>query len=388
MPGDILVKVDRASMLASLEVRCPLLDHVVFEFVSKIPPKYKMNLVDSKIIFKKALGDLLPLSYIGAINVVLRFPWRSGSPVHWDHFYRIHCLTLMLIPGISLRKSGCQTHPWTYRRAGQSHGASMGAVMLRVMGLRLLINYFWFLISYGIYTRLEASYAGIILYRYFNVRRRRAPTCTIDHSSGSKFLWAVCSLFARWTRGISLHFAPELQAANVPLRIFNLKWQPVDIIRAMINTVATTWQIRPHILHAVNHHSNHVTRLIRPFLPQSLQLITAVPTEFNKRQLLYERIEQYGCDAIVCKSLYLQEKIIQESHIPAKKVYCIPNGLDIEKFGQNKTPNFRSLIAPSASRVLVMLGRISNKNLPTCWFKLLVCLSTANNFLLNCACLS
>ncbi|MBZ0308774.1 MAG: asparagine synthase (glutamine-hydrolyzing) [Anaerolineae bacterium] len=61
MPGDILVKVDRASMLASLEVRSPLLDHVVFEFMAKVPPRYKMTWGDSKILLKKALGNLLPL---------------------------------------------------------------------------------------------------------------------------------------------------------------------------------------------------------------------------------------------------------------------------------------------------------------------------------------
>ncbi len=60
MPGDILVKVDRASMLASLEVRCPLLDHVVFEFMAKVPPRYKMNSRDSKILLKKAVNSLLP----------------------------------------------------------------------------------------------------------------------------------------------------------------------------------------------------------------------------------------------------------------------------------------------------------------------------------------
>jgi asparagine synthase (glutamine-hydrolysing) len=60
MPGDILVKVDRASMLASLEVRSPLLDHVVFEFMAHIPSRYKTNGIDTKILLKKAVSDLLP----------------------------------------------------------------------------------------------------------------------------------------------------------------------------------------------------------------------------------------------------------------------------------------------------------------------------------------
>jgi asparagine synthase (glutamine-hydrolysing) len=60
LPGDILVKVDRASMLASLEVRSPLLDHVVFEFMAKVPPEHKISLSDTKIILKKAVGNLIP----------------------------------------------------------------------------------------------------------------------------------------------------------------------------------------------------------------------------------------------------------------------------------------------------------------------------------------
>lgn len=60
MPSDILVKVDRTSMLASLEVRSPLLDHRIYEFMARIPPKYKMDEHHSKILFKQALGNLLP----------------------------------------------------------------------------------------------------------------------------------------------------------------------------------------------------------------------------------------------------------------------------------------------------------------------------------------
>ncbi|MEO8394898.1 MAG: asparagine synthase (glutamine-hydrolyzing) [Chloroflexota bacterium] len=60
LPNDILVKVDRASMLASLEVRSPLLDHKVFEFMARLPPHYRMSLMSGKLLLKKALAPLLP----------------------------------------------------------------------------------------------------------------------------------------------------------------------------------------------------------------------------------------------------------------------------------------------------------------------------------------
>jgi asparagine synthase (glutamine-hydrolysing) len=58
--GDILTKVDRASMAHSLEVRVPLLDHKLVEWISGLPPGWKLNSGQGKYIFKKAMGRLLP----------------------------------------------------------------------------------------------------------------------------------------------------------------------------------------------------------------------------------------------------------------------------------------------------------------------------------------
>jgi len=57
---DILTKVDRASMAVSLEVRCPILDHVFMEYVARIPSELKLVGTDGKHIFKKALKKYLP----------------------------------------------------------------------------------------------------------------------------------------------------------------------------------------------------------------------------------------------------------------------------------------------------------------------------------------
>lgn len=61
LPGDILTKVDRMSMAASLEVRVPLLDHKLIEFVcTRIPASMKMKGPETKHIFKRAVRDLVP----------------------------------------------------------------------------------------------------------------------------------------------------------------------------------------------------------------------------------------------------------------------------------------------------------------------------------------
>ncbi len=60
LPGDILTKVDRASMAHALEVRVPLLDHQLVEWLAGIPPELKLKGREGKYIFKKALEDYLP----------------------------------------------------------------------------------------------------------------------------------------------------------------------------------------------------------------------------------------------------------------------------------------------------------------------------------------
>jgi asparagine synthase (glutamine-hydrolysing) len=59
LPGDILTKVDRASMAHSLEVRVPILDHELVEWVSGIAPAMKLNGREGKYVFKSALRGYL-----------------------------------------------------------------------------------------------------------------------------------------------------------------------------------------------------------------------------------------------------------------------------------------------------------------------------------------
>jgi len=56
----ILVKVDRASMASSLEVRAPFLDHELVEFVMSLPSALKLKGFTSKYILKKAMKNWLP----------------------------------------------------------------------------------------------------------------------------------------------------------------------------------------------------------------------------------------------------------------------------------------------------------------------------------------
>ena len=60
LPGDILTKVDRASMAVGLEARDPLLDHRLIEFAAALPERLRTQGGQGKWLMKKAMRRYLP----------------------------------------------------------------------------------------------------------------------------------------------------------------------------------------------------------------------------------------------------------------------------------------------------------------------------------------
>ena len=60
LEGDMLAKVDRASMFASLETRTPMLDRNVVELAFRMPTDFKIKGKRRKIILKDTFSDLIP----------------------------------------------------------------------------------------------------------------------------------------------------------------------------------------------------------------------------------------------------------------------------------------------------------------------------------------
>jgi asparagine synthase (glutamine-hydrolysing) len=60
LEGDLLVKLDRASMMASLEARVPLLNNDFVAYATSLPLKVKLRGMRSKFLFRRALRGLLP----------------------------------------------------------------------------------------------------------------------------------------------------------------------------------------------------------------------------------------------------------------------------------------------------------------------------------------
>jgi asparagine synthase (glutamine-hydrolysing) len=82
LPGDILTKVDRASMANSLEVRVPFLDYQFVERIARIPSRFKLNGGEAKYGLKKALEPYLPREVLYRSKMGFAVPidvWFRGS---------------------------------------------------------------------------------------------------------------------------------------------------------------------------------------------------------------------------------------------------------------------------------------------------------------------
>jgi asparagine synthase (glutamine-hydrolysing) len=60
LPGDILTKIDIASMANSLELRSPFMDHDVVSFAASLPLKYKQGFKSRKKILLDSCSDIIP----------------------------------------------------------------------------------------------------------------------------------------------------------------------------------------------------------------------------------------------------------------------------------------------------------------------------------------
>jgi len=90
LPEDILVKVDRTSMLNSLEVRAPFLDYRVIEFAfGKVPSSLKATSTSRKILLKKLAARVLPKEFDNQRKQGFSIPlsqWLQDSA--WSRYFQ------------------------------------------------------------------------------------------------------------------------------------------------------------------------------------------------------------------------------------------------------------------------------------------------------------
>lgn len=86
LPDDVLTKVDRASMSASLETRAPFLDHRIVEFAWRIPHALKISGSVGKVVLRQLLGRAVPTELIRPDKRGFTVPvgdWVKGPLRQW-----------------------------------------------------------------------------------------------------------------------------------------------------------------------------------------------------------------------------------------------------------------------------------------------------------------
>ncbi len=130
LPDDLLVKMDRATMAASLEARAPLLDYRIIEFAGRLPAARKVNLLHTKVLLRAVAARVLPPEIAGRP--------KMGFSVPIDEWFRASLSTmfsdLVLAPDAASRDHLDVTVASTLlaeHAAGQAnHGSILWALLM------------------------------------------------------------------------------------------------------------------------------------------------------------------------------------------------------------------------------------------------------------------
>jgi asparagine synthase (glutamine-hydrolysing) len=130
LPGDILCKVDRASMAASLEVRVPFLDPRVLEFAWSLPAALKFDGWQGKRVLRALIHRYVPATLVDRPKMGFGIPaadWLRGPLRPWAE--------ALLSPERLLRDGLLQVGPirkaWREHLSGQyDHHTRLWAVLM------------------------------------------------------------------------------------------------------------------------------------------------------------------------------------------------------------------------------------------------------------------
>lgn len=131
LPEDLLVKVDRSSMLHSLEVRTPLLDYRVVEFAfGRVPSRLKTTRTGRKILLKRLAARLLPPDFDQRRKQGFSIPldsWLRSDP------WRGYIAEVLLDPGQELFDRAFIRKLLDGQQAGRANGERLfGLVMFEL----------------------------------------------------------------------------------------------------------------------------------------------------------------------------------------------------------------------------------------------------------------
>ncbi|MFZ2491592.1 MAG: asparagine synthase (glutamine-hydrolyzing) [Thermoanaerobaculia bacterium] len=129
LPDDILVKVDRASMAVSLEVRAPFLDHRIIEFAWSLPLDMKIRADKGKVILRNLLARHLPAHLVGREKQGFGLPikhWLRGPLRDWAE----DLLDRRTLAETAIFDEELVAGLWRRHQDGEDHAISIWTVMM------------------------------------------------------------------------------------------------------------------------------------------------------------------------------------------------------------------------------------------------------------------
>lgn len=131
LPEDLLVKADIASMTHALEIRSPLLDHLLAEFVATLPASYKLRGRATKVLLREAMKPVLPPEILTRSKMGFGIPlgrWLRNELNGW--------MKELLLTEPFLRRGLFE--PASVRRLVQEHESGRGDHRFRLWALIML----------------------------------------------------------------------------------------------------------------------------------------------------------------------------------------------------------------------------------------------------------
>jgi asparagine synthase (glutamine-hydrolysing) len=139
LPDDILTKVDIASMAHALEVRAPLVDHVLLERMARLPGSLKLRGFRGKQVMRRAVRELLPPP------ILHRFKRGFGLPLARWLREDLAAMSRDLLTDGTARRRGLVDPQKVSRildehRAGVDHGDRLWSLLVLELWHRLVVD--------------------------------------------------------------------------------------------------------------------------------------------------------------------------------------------------------------------------------------------------------
>ncbi|MBT0662716.1 asparagine synthase (glutamine-hydrolyzing) [Geobacter pelophilus] len=140
LPGDIMTKVDRASMSVSLEARAPMLDHLFVEFAFRVPVQYKVSGRTTKYMLKQLAYKLLPHDIVDRPKMGFAMPVAQWINREWKEMSEDLVIGTRALQRGNFNPGYLKNMVEEHRRGRRDHSYIIWTLMVLEMWYRELID--------------------------------------------------------------------------------------------------------------------------------------------------------------------------------------------------------------------------------------------------------